>query len=89
MKLVRTSQFRKDYKRAGKQKRNLDLLKDVIEKLVNREKLPSKHRDHRLTGALRRYRELHIESDWLLIYQLNKNDLTLLRLGSHSELFEA
>ena len=34
--------------------------------------------------------ELHIEKDWLLIYQINDDELTLLllRTGSHDQLFK-
>ncbi len=32
-------------------------------------------------------RECHIESDWLLIYKRTKDELILIRTGSHSELF--
>ncbi len=86
--MVRTSQFRKDYKRAQKQKQSLRLLRDIIQRLANGEKLPRKHKDHQLSGGLKRFRELHIGLDWLLIYQTRKNELILLRLGSHSELFK-
>ncbi len=89
MKLTRTNQFKKDYKRAKKQRKDLGLLKDIIQKLTNREKLPPKHKDHQLGGTLSSFRELHIQSDWLLIYQAQQNHLILARLGSHSELFKA
>ncbi|PXA08730.1 type II toxin-antitoxin system mRNA interferase toxin, RelE/StbE family, partial [Staphylococcus pseudintermedius] len=32
-------------------------------------------------------RECHIKPDVLLVYRVNGNILTLVRLGSHSELF--
>lgn len=34
-----------------------------------------------------RHRECHIAPDWLLIYRIEGDDLTLERTGSHSELF--
>ncbi|NHA63814.1 type II toxin-antitoxin system YafQ family toxin, partial [Helicobacter pylori] len=33
------------------------------------------------------YRECHIKPDILLVYRVKDNVLTLVRLGSHSELF--
>ncbi|HDY64607.1 MAG TPA: type II toxin-antitoxin system YafQ family toxin [Phycisphaerae bacterium] len=89
MKLTRTNQFKKDYKRAKKQRKDLTLLKGIIQKLTTRERLSPKHNDHRLAGALSSFRELHIQPDWLLIYQAQHNHLVLVRLGSHSELFKA
>ena len=62
-------------------------LKYVIEKLFKNEKPESNFRDHNLTGDLKDYRNCHIEPDWILIYKLDKDVLTLLRTGSHSELF--
>ena len=89
MRVTRSSRFKKDYKLAKRQQKNLSLLRDIIEKLVNKQVLPDKFRDHKLTGSLKEYRELHLEPDWLLIYRINDNaeELKLVRLGSHSELF--
>lgn len=73
-------------KRRGK---NLTKLNKVINKLKNNEKLNIKYKDHKLTNSRNYYnvRECHIESDWLLIYQIDKNILKLLRTGTHSDLF--
>lgn len=88
--IVYTSRFKKDYKKAKKQGRNLGLLKDVINKITSNEQLGPKYKDHKLSGSLSRYRELHIQSDWLLLDCLNQEDdkLILARIGSHSELFK-
>ena len=83
----RSSRFKKDYKKAIKQHKDISLLEDVINKLSTGEPLPSKFKDHSLTGDLREYRELHLEPDWLLIYKVTTNELLLARLGSHSELY--
>ncbi len=84
-----SSQFKKDYKKAEKQHRNLELLQNVIGLLANGDPLPERYRDHALTGNYRGKRECHIEPDWLLIYEIVDNDLLLLlvRSGSHSDLF--
>lgn len=50
MNLVWTSQFKKDYKHAKKQSKNLADLRSVIEKLAGRIPLPPKQRDHNLLG---------------------------------------
>lgn len=84
-----TSQFKKDYKKAKKQRKDLDQLKKVIVMLQNQQILPKKYRDHRLTGDYVGFKECHISPDWLLIYRIDNDRLilTLARLGSHSELF--
>lgn len=89
MKVTRSSKFKKDYKLAKKQKKDLELLVHIIQKLANGENPPSKFRDHKLTGRLKDYRELHLQPDWLLIYRVDEvnNELQLARLGSHSELY--
>lgn len=87
MNIVRTGQFKKDYKRVKKQGKALGDLRSVIEKLAQRKPLPSKHRDHNLSGRWNKHRECHIGPDWLLIYRTEGDDLILERTGSHSELF--
>lgn len=72
-------------------KRGKDLakLKYVVNELANQHTLDEKYRDHELTGNYRNFRECHIEPDWLLIYRIEKGELTLalVRTGTHSDLF--
>ena len=69
-----TTQFKKDLKLAKKQKKDLDLLFDVIDKLASGKKLDPKFRDHDLSGDYSGTRECHIEPDWLLVYEI-QNDV--------------
>jgi addiction module RelE/StbE family toxin len=55
----RSSRFKKDYKKAKKQHKDISLLEDVICKLAKGEPLSPKFKDHPLTGNVRGYRELH------------------------------
>ena len=84
-----TTQFKRDLKLAKKQNKNIDKLFEIIEILANGNQLPTKYRDHELTGNYKDTRECHIEPDWLLIYEIRENILVLMlnRVGSHSELF--
>ena len=84
-----SNRFKSDLKLAKKQNKNLDKLFLVIEKLANLEKLDDKYRDLSLVGEYKGLRKCHIEPDWLLIYYVGNNTLTLVlsRLGSHSDLF--
>jgi len=88
LKLYRTSQFKKDYKRAKRQGRDIKELRKVVSKLSNKEKLEPKYKDHKLFGRWNKHRECHIKSDWLLIYRIYKDTLILERLGTHPELFK-
>lgn len=84
-----STRFKKDYKRIKKQKKDVELLLDVVDILAAEETLDEKYQDHALTGEYTGHRECHIQPDWLLIYKTDGNDLilTLTRTGSHSELF--
>ena len=84
-----TTQFRKDYKLAKKRGYNLDLLDKVLNILLNEEPLEAKYRDHALTGNYIGFRECHIQPDWLLVYMVNNDELSLTaaRTGTHSDLF--
>jgi len=72
----------------GKQGKNLQKIDDIIKILSKGKKLQDKHDDHKLHGKWKKYRECHIEPDWLLIYYKTSEILRLERTGSHSELFE-
>ena len=90
--IERSNQFRRDYKRELKGRRGTALpgeLAAVVEALANDQPLPPKYRDHALTGNFRGYRDIHVRPDLVLIYvKPDIRTLQLVRLGSHSELFD-
>ena len=84
-----TSTFKKSYKLMKKRGLDIRLLDNVIDMLRKGQTLDIKYRDHALTGNYEGYRECYIKPDWLLIYYI-ENDiltLTLSDTGSHSDLF--
>lgn len=83
-----TSAFRKDIKILKKRGKDMKHLLRVVERLSCEEKLPAKHRPHKLVGNWSPYWECHIEPDWLLIYEATATDLYLIRTGTHSDLFK-
>jgi mRNA interferase YafQ len=85
-----TNQFKKDIKLANKQKKNLDKLFEVVNILAEGGTLDARYHDHDLSGNYRGTRECHIESDWLLVYEIKEKVLVLMlyRVGTHSELFK-
>ncbi len=88
MKITYTRQFKKDFKKAEKQQRNLEELKTVINDLLAKGVLDPSFRDHPLVSNWKGYRECHLSSDWLLIYKRTPEELILVRMGTHSELFK-
>lgn len=86
--ITRTGSFKRDYKRVSKAEPKLDaLLIPILEMLAIGVALPPRFSDHPLTGNWTRHRDCHLKPDLVLIYKLDETELTLVRLGSHSELF--
>lgn len=85
----RTSQFKKDVKRADKRGKNLPKLRAVMERLIGGGLLPPEFKDHPLRGNFAGSRDCHIEPDWVLIYTLTDKDthVRFERTGTHSDLF--
>ena len=84
-----TGRFRRDYKSAIRRGLDISLLDGIIRDLVNEVPLPKSNNDHALTGNWKPRRECHVKADWLLIYQLDKEDGIIIfeRTGTHSDLF--
>lgn len=83
------NRFKKDLKQIIRRGYDQEKLWDIVEQIANEIPLPAKNRDHALTGNYIGCRECHIEPDWLLVYEIQKNELILLlvRTGTHSDLF--
>lgn len=89
--VIKTTRFKRDYKRLQKQGRDMTELNAAIGELALNGKLPPRYKDHPLKGEWAGSRECHIggpKSDWLLVY--DKNDtafiLQLMRTGTHQDL---
>ncbi len=82
-----TSQFKRDYKKRSREKGLDALLEQVMEHLAAGTPLEARLRDHPLKGGYAGCRECHLKPDLLLIYVQTSDELRLVRLGSHSELF--
>ncbi|EGK7485935.1 type II toxin-antitoxin system YafQ family toxin [Campylobacter sp. LMG 17559] len=80
--------FIKAYKKISNEERKIT--DKVIIKLSNDEILEPKYKDHQSKGALKDFRECHVKSNLLLIYQKHDEELELniLKLDSHSKLFK-
>ena len=87
--IVPTAKFKKDLKLMIRRGYNPALLEVVVDTLACGQELPAKYQDHALIGNYKGCRECHITPDWLLIYEIDGNELFLYltRTGTHSDLF--
>ena len=89
--IIKTSQFKSDFKKMIKRGVNIDEFKNILNKLANGDSIPEKYKDRPLKNSkdLINCRELHIEPDWLLVYKYSYDIviLYLIRTGSHSDIF--
>lgn len=85
-----TSTFKKRYKLMKKRGLDLSLLDEVVDQLRQGKELDEKYRDHMLKGEYAGFHECHIKPDWLLIYLIEHDilTLTLVDTGSHADLFK-
>jgi mRNA interferase YafQ len=83
-----TKQFERDLRRAKRRGKKLDRMWAIVDLLLRGERLPDRCRRHRLSGALARFWECHLEPDWLLILDETEEAVTLARTGTHADLFD-
>ncbi len=82
-----TNQFKKELRLARKRSERTDLLERIVRQLADGQPLAPRHRRHKLSGAFEDAWECHVTPDFLLIWKETADDVVLLRLGSHSDLF--
>jgi mRNA interferase YafQ len=84
--------FKKDIQRnqkCGKNTKNdFEILKIIISQLQNQEFIDMIYKRHFLKGDLLGFESIHIKNDWLLIFKIDENYLTLVMLGSHSQVYK-
>lgn len=86
-KLDTSNKFEKDLALLKKRGKNLMKLEEIIRRLRLDETLDWRCRPHILSGDWDGFWELHIEPDWLLIYEFDDENIYLARTGTHSDLF--
>ena len=84
-----SSKFKKDFKAIVRRGYDISLFETVLVILREEKPLPEKYNDHALKGDFLGHRECHITPDWLLIYKIENDMITLslTRTGTHSDLF--
>lgn len=86
--IFRSSSFKSDFKKLDNEGK--ERLKLVLSVLINEEPLDQKFKNHQLIGNYCGCYECHLKPDLLLIYKIEKdtNEILLVRIGSHSQLFK-
>jgi mRNA interferase YafQ len=92
--VYRSKQYRKSLEKIIKSGKynlsDISSIDKVIKRIALGKKIDMKYQDHKLKGKMSKYRECHIKSDLLLVYELDKKELVLLTIDikNHSNLFK-
>ncbi|MDE5947203.1 MAG: type II toxin-antitoxin system YafQ family toxin [Prevotella sp.] len=84
-----TRRFKRNVELCRRRGFPMEKLAQTLDLLIETGSLPAEYRPHTLSGNHAGEWEAHIAPDWLLIWEQNDNELTLLMLstGTHSDLF--
>ena len=87
--IITSNRFKKDLKRCAKRGLNMRLVYDAMQLLAENGSLPAQYEPHKLNGDMKGIWECHIKPDWLMTWEQDNMQLTLLFLqtGTHSDLF--
>ncbi|HWB48431.1 MAG TPA: type II toxin-antitoxin system YafQ family toxin [Stellaceae bacterium] len=81
------AQFRRDLRRQRRRGKDIEELILAVELLAETGLLPEGYNSHPLSGEWKSVLECHIEPDWLLIYEVTPDEVLLIRIGTHRDLF--
>ena len=86
-----TKRFDKSFKKAMKRGCDKEAFQTVLSLLIKDGQLPPQYRPHKLSSKFNYSWECHINADWLLLWQQNDQELTLLLIDTctHSDLFKS
>ncbi|WP_130471807.1 type II toxin-antitoxin system YafQ family toxin [Candidatus Magnetaquicoccus inordinatus] len=80
-------QFGKDLQKAKDRGKDDKLLWNIVDALLEGKPLDPRHRAHKLSGKWKDFWECHIEPNWLLLWLDDGQSITLVRTGTHADLF--
>ena len=87
MRLLTTNRFDRDIRLAARRGKDLGKLQAIVDRLLASQPLEPRNQAHRLSGQWSHCWECHIEPNWLLIWEQDRDALILVRLGTHADLF--
>ena len=85
--LIYTARLRRELRRARRRGKDLSKVDAIVRKLLAGEPLDDQQRVHQPVGNWHPLWECHIEPDWLLVWDDDGNTVTLVRTGTHSDIF--
>ena len=85
--LLLTGKFQRDWKRLERRGYDRARLDAIVDAIRGGRPLPISTRAHRLKGQWKGFWDCHIAGDWVLIYEVTGEEVTLVRTGTHSDLF--
>lgn len=84
---IYSGQFKRDVKLAEKRGKDMNKLRTVIGLLLDGQPLPRELGFHSPFSGWKPSRDLHLEPDWVLIYEADDDSVRFWRTGTHSDLF--
>ena len=89
LELLQKPTFKNQLKKYKHNKKVNQELIYIVDLLINEKTIPEKYKNHKLVGKYIGMLELHLRPDDLLIYlKVEKKSITLIAIGSHTELFD-
>ncbi len=84
--------FKKDIDKTKKNgnysKKDFEILKQIIENLQQQKDIDKKYKRHNLKGNMKGFEVIHIKSDWLLVFKIDDEYLSLVMLGKHTQVYK-
>lgn len=68
---------------------DMDVLRVTMGRLIHRQRLERRQKDHALKGEWAGFRECHLADDWLLVYRIIGSEIHFVRTGTHTDIFAA
>ena len=84
--------FKKDIARDKKSghysEEDFELLKTMITDLQNQKEIDEKFKRHPLKGTMKGFESIHLKGDWILIFKVDEEFLSLVMLGKHTQVYK-
>ena len=84
--------FKKDIARDKKSghynQSDFEILKTMISDLQNEQEIDEKFKRHPLKGTMKGFESIHLKGDWILIFKVDDEFLSLVMLGKHTQVYK-